>query len=133
VTGSDAASIRDALKAAVIQAMKQRDRGALAAYRTALGAIDNAESVPSGTSHQASAMELSAVGAGRTDVPRRLLTEQDMIDIVLQEANERRAAAESLGGTQLDAAQRLRHEASLLQALVVGTGPTPSGEAVTGH
>jgi hypothetical protein len=54
VTGSDAASIRDALKAAVIQAMKQRDRGALAAYRTALGAIDNAESVPSGTSHQAS-------------------------------------------------------------------------------
>jgi uncharacterized protein YqeY len=132
VTGSDAASIRDALKAAVIQAMKQRDRGALAAYRTALGAIDNAESVPSGTSHQASAMELSAVGAGRTDVPRRLLTEQDMIDIVLQEANERRAAAESLGGTQPDAAQRLRHEASLLQALVVGTGPTPSGEDVTG-
>jgi uncharacterized protein YqeY len=132
VTGSDAASIRDALKAAVIQAMKQRDRGALAAYRTALGAIDNAESVPSGTSHQASAMELSAVGAGRTDVPRRLLTEQDMIDIVLQEANERRAAAESLAGTQPDAAQRLRHEASLLQALVVGAGPTPSGEDVTG-
>ena len=87
--------------------MKQRDRGALAAYQTALG-------------------------AGRTDVQRRLRTEQEMIDIVRQEVDERRAAAESLGGAEPDAAQRLRHEASLLQALVVGTGPTPPGEDVTG-
>jgi hypothetical protein len=31
--------------------MKERDRSALAAYRTALAAIDNAEAVPLGEEH----------------------------------------------------------------------------------
>lgn len=110
--------------------MKQRDRGALAAYRTALGAIDNAESIPTDTSHQAGAIESSAVGTGQTDVQRRLLTEQDMIDLVRHEADERRVAAEALADAAPDAAQQLRHEASLLQALIDGTG-TPSGAEAT--
>lgn len=105
----------------------QRDRAALAAYRTALGAIDNAESIPMKESHRAGAIETSAVGPGQTDAQRRLLTEQDMIDIVLQEADDRRAAAESLADAEPGAAHQLRHEASLLQAVVDGTGSAPSG------
>jgi uncharacterized protein len=97
--------------------MKQRDRDALAAYRTALAAIDNAEAVPLGPCDQAGAIELSALGLGRTDAHRRQLTEQDMIDIVLHEADERRVAAESLTGAKPGAARQLHHEAGLLQAL----------------
>jgi uncharacterized protein YqeY len=117
VTAKDATSIRDALKSAVVQAMKRRDRDALAVYRTALAAIDNAEAVPVGSSTPAGAIELSAVGVGRTEAQRRALTEQDMIDIVLREADERRAAADSLAGVQPAAAQQLRREAGYLQAL----------------
>ncbi len=98
--------------------MKQRDRDALAVYRTALAAIDNAEAVPLGPSDAAGAIELSVVGPGRADVQRRLLTEPDMINIVLQEAHERRMAADSLAGAKPDTARRLHHEAGLLQALV---------------
>jgi hypothetical protein len=119
VTISDAESIRDALRVAVVRAMKQRDRAALAVYRTALAAIDNAEAIPLDESHHsAGAIELSPIGPGRTDAPRRSLTEQDMIDIVLSEARERRATATSLAGRNADAARRLDHEADLLQAMV---------------
>ncbi|MGH8962048.1 MAG: hypothetical protein ACRDWT_12825 [Jatrophihabitantaceae bacterium] len=108
--------------------MKQRDRGALATYRTALAAIDNAESIPSDESHRAGAIELSAVGVGTTEVQRRPLTQSDMVEIVAHEADERRIAAEDLARADPDAAQQLRREAGLLQALVEGTVRAPSGE-----
>lgn len=115
-------SIREALRAAIIRAMKERDREALAVYRTALAAIDNAEAVPLNQSHASpGAIELSVAGAGRTDVPRRSLTNTERIAIVHQEMQERRAAATSLAGGQPDAAQQLRREADLLQALVDST------------
>jgi uncharacterized protein YqeY len=117
VTAKDATSIRDALKSAVVQAMKRRDSEALAVYRTALAAIDNAEAVPIGPSNPVGAIELSAVGVGRTEAQRRALTEQDMIDIVLREADERRAAADSMSGLHPAEAQQLRREAGVLQAL----------------
>lgn len=113
-----ARSIRDGLRSAVVQAMKQGDRPALAAYRTALAAIDNAESVPMDHSHRAGAIETSPVGVGRADAPRRLLTEQDMVEIVRREVADRCASAASLAETRPDHAERLRREASLLQRLV---------------
>jgi hypothetical protein len=128
VTVNEAAPIRDLLKSAVLRAMKNRDREALAVYRTTLAAIDNAEAVPVGPSDQAGAIELSAVGPGRTDAQRRLLSEQNMIDIVLGEADERRVAAESLAGVKPGAAQRLHHEADLLQALAEHAVLTPPGK-----
>ena len=120
----DAESIRDLLRSAVLQAMKRRDRALLAMYRTALAAIDNAESVPGDEQYRAGAIELSPVGLGRADVPRRHLTEQDMIDIVLAEVHARRAAADALAGAEPGAAQQLRGEADVLRALLrrAGTG-----------
>ena len=98
--------------------MKERDRTALGAYRTALAAIDNAEAVPLGEEHRAGAVEHSAVGVGRTDVERRAITEQEMAEIVRLDVQDRLATANSLASANPDAAQRLRREASLLLALV---------------
>lgn len=110
-------TIRDTLRSAVSRAMKERDREALGACRTALAAIDNAEAVPVDESGPG-AIELTPVGPGRTDVPRHPLTENEMVGIVLHEVHERRTAAASLADTQAATAQRLSREADLLQSLV---------------
>lgn len=124
MTISNAASIRDALRSAVLQSMKERDRDALAVYRTALAAIDNAEAIPVDEPQQAAGpIELSPTGPGRTDAPRRALTEGDMVEIVRQEVHERRTAAAALAGAEPTAAQRLCREADLLESLV-----DPAGE-----
>ena len=98
--------------------MKARDRPALAVYRTALAAIDNAGAVPLTEEHRAGAVELSPVGVGETDAQRRSLTEQDMTEIVRREAQDRRATAESLAHANPGAAHQLRREASLLSDLL---------------
>lgn len=98
--------------------MKQRDREATTVYRAALGAIDNAEAVPASNDHRAGAIELSPAGVGRAEVPRRVLTEQDMIEIVVGEAQERSAAARILETANPARAQQLLHEAKLLLTFV---------------
>jgi uncharacterized protein YqeY len=98
--------------------MKDRDRAALATYRTALAAIDNAEAVPLADGHRAGAVELSPVGVGRTDAERRSITEQDMAEIVRLEAQDRRDTADSLARANPTAAQQLRREANLLADLL---------------
>jgi len=110
--------IRTALRSAITNAIKQRDRAALTAYRTALAAIDNAEAVPVGGEHRAGSIERSAAGVGRADAPRRGLNEQDMVEIVRREAGERRATADALGTMSPEAADQLRREADLLLALL---------------
>lgn len=98
--------------------MKDRDRAALAAYRTALAAIDNAGAVPLTEQHQAGAVELSPVGVGQTDAVRRSLTEQDMTEIVRREVQDRRDAADSLTLANSSAAEQLRCEANVLSDLL---------------
>jgi uncharacterized protein len=77
--------IRDQLKADLIKAMKARDKIAVATIRTMLGAIDNAEAVP---------LPQGLVFAmdGSAEVPRRLLTEEDIRAILTREWEERRRA-----------------------------------------
>jgi uncharacterized protein len=111
-------SMTIALRRAMTRAMKDRDRAALAAYRTALAAIDNAAAVPLAGGHRAGAVEQSPVGVGQTDAERRSLTEQDMTEIVRAEVQDRRATADSLAVTNPAAAQELRLEASLLADLL---------------
>lgn len=72
--------------------MKARDRRAAAALRSALAAIDNAESVDI-VDLKAGAIESSAVGLGAAEVARRHLTESDIERIVRAEIDERHAAA----------------------------------------
>jgi uncharacterized protein YqeY len=109
------ASLRDDLTAA----LKARNHVAITVLRSALAAIENAESVPAdhplnssiGNAHVAGA----ATGLGAADAERRQLTEADLRSIVGNEMRERSAAAdeyEQIGRTDL--AERLRAEAEVL-------------------
>ncbi|WP_447006598.1 GatB/YqeY domain-containing protein [Saccharothrix isguenensis] len=109
------ANLRGDLKAA----LKCRDAIAVAALRSALAAIENAEAVPAG--HQSDAVEGSehfagaASGLGAAEAERRHLTEADLRSIVENEIRERGVAADEydrLGRTDL--AVRLRAEAEVL-------------------
>jgi len=124
VSEREAGSVRAALKSAINKALKRRDRQAAAVYRAALGAIDNAEAVPADGTAPAGAIGASAVGVGRTDMPRRALSEPEMRAIVRGEADERRAAADLIETREPSVAERLRAEATLLLDLLGGLGNT---------
>lgn len=112
--------MRENLRADLKTAMKARDRVAIAALRSALSAIDNAEAVPieetptatEDTAHVAGA----ANGVGASEAARRELTDTDLRTIVEGEVRERTAAADEYArlGNE-DAATRLRAEADVLR------------------
>lgn len=88
--------------------------------RTLLGAIDNAESVaPDPASPTPSEAPMGSLGYA--DMPRRLLTEEDIRHLLWYEAEERRTSAESyetLGRD--DEARRLHAEVALIQRCLDG-------------
>ncbi|MEC3914988.1 hypothetical protein [Nocardia sp. CDC160] len=107
--------LRERLRAALPTAMKARDRAAVAALRSALAAIDNAEAVD-GSDVRAGAIETSPVGLGTAEVARRHLTESDITALVRTEIDDRLTAAKEYesrpGGA--DRAATLRAEAAAL-------------------
>lgn len=108
-------SVRDELQADLRRAMRERDRPAVRAIRTALGAIANAEAVPA-PAHLES--PLGSVGLSR-DVPRRELAAGDVREILRAEVHERRSALadyERHGGC--DQADELRAELRVLARYV---------------
>lgn len=112
-------TVRARLRSALPAAMKARDMTAVAALRSALGAIDNAEAVDAARAPTVNIGDAdianSAVGLGAGDVERLVLTETQMADIVRAEVADRRAAAadyERAG--RHDRAERLRGEAEVL-------------------
>src|SRR5919198_2611954 len=108
-------TLRQRLRDALRTAMKSRDRSAVAALRTTLAAIDNAEAVESSAADRASAIELSPVGAGVADVARRTLTEAQVEQIVRGEVAAREAAARDYDAAGApERAESLRAEARLL-------------------
>lgn len=98
--------------------MKAQRRDEMAALRTLIAAIDNAESVedplpasPSSSEHVAGAVR----GLGAADAARRSLSEHDLQRVIENELWERDAQAERL--TMLgraDEASRLRTEAHVI-------------------
>ncbi len=96
--------------------MKARDRVALAALRSTLAAIDNAEAVDrAGPVRERLAIEQTPVGVGAVEVPRRVLTEAEVEGIVRAEMAERVAAARDYDRKGWpDHAERLRREVSVL-------------------
>lgn len=97
--------------------MKSRDRAAVAAYRSALSALDNASAVPLTDEHKAGAIEASAVGPSAADVPRVELAEDEQREIILREVNEALDAAASMGADE-SAAAHMRIRADLLRAVL---------------
>lgn len=110
--------IRDALRTALTDAMKARDRAAASVYRQAIAAIANASAVPIETAPRAGAVESSAVGAGAADVTRRELTETDIHAVVCAEQRSHELAATELEPTHPAKAEEHRHAAALLGRLL---------------
>src|SRR5262245_1831305 len=83
------------LRGALPGALKARDRVAVAALRSALGAIDNAQAVEAPPAPLSGGVIAGAVtGLGAGEAPRRELSECDIAAIVRGEVADRRAAAE---------------------------------------
>jgi len=113
-----ATPLRQRLRAALGVAMKAGDRVAVAALRSGLSAIENAEAVDRGEdADRGLAIEQIAIGVGATEAERRVLTEADSERIVRGEIDEREAAARDydLAGRP-ERAERLRGEAQVLVA-----------------
>lgn len=111
--------MRATLRRDLTAALKARDRATVAALRSALAAIDNAEAVPvdQGKTRVAEGEHIAgaAIGAGSADVDRHQLTDSDVRAIVEKEASERSVAAhehEQLG--RHDIAAHLRTEVDIL-------------------
>jgi len=104
------------LRQALPAALKARDQVAVAALRSAVSAIDNAQAVEAPPSPRSGGVIAGAVtGLGAGDAPRRELSEDDIAAIVGAElAERRRAAADYERAGQVDAAARLRAEADVL-------------------
>lgn len=105
---------RDALRASLLTARKQRDAVRVSALRSALSAIDNAET-PDGPVPSAGALSERAVGAGAAEVARRVLTDAEIRALLTAEVDERRTAAEQLTTNGADdRASTVRAEAAVL-------------------
>ncbi|MBX6723341.1 MAG: hypothetical protein IRY92_08930, partial [Dactylosporangium sp.] len=86
--------LRQRLQDALPVALKARDRAAVAALRSALAAIANAEAVNRpAASDRGQAIEQTSVGVGVAEVERRVLTADQVEQIVRAEVAERLAAA----------------------------------------
>jgi hypothetical protein len=118
----DAQALRAALRHGLITALKARDTDAVAALRTTIAAIDNAQAVPASaptpTPTVASAHVAGArSGAGSTEAARRQLGRSELRDILRGQVTEHAREADrydALG--QSEAAARLRRRARALAA-----------------
>jgi uncharacterized protein YqeY len=116
-------SLQDRLNAALRGALRARDQAAIAAFRSALAAIANAEAVridPDGRTDTGSAhFAGAAAGLGAAEAPRRTLSEEAITALVRAEVTERQTAASqyALAGHEQRAA-RLTAEADALLAVL---------------
>jgi uncharacterized protein YqeY len=118
----EVAPLRAALRRGLTTALKARDTEAMAALRTAIFAIDNAEAIAT-TDTQATVTSADIAGASRgvgsTEAVRQSLGIGQLRDIVGGQITEYAREADrydALG--RPDAADRLRHRARILTAYV---------------
>lgn len=91
--------VRDAMRAQLRPAMRERDRDVVAALRVGIAALDNAEAVPSApqpTDH-----------GHVPDVARRELGRDEVVALLDAEVAEARRALAEVGGLSDDARRRL--------------------------
>ena len=147
MTQSNEDDLRDRLRRALPVAMKAQDRPAVAALRSTLAAIDNAEAVdpdeawpddmdedvyPAGWEAVDTGAAVvdparpgfagTVAGVGATEVKRRTLSAAETEEIVRGEIDVREAAAAILERVgQHDRAKRLHAEVKVLRSHVNGT------------
>jgi len=111
--------VQQQLRTDLTAAMRARDAVAVAALRSALAAIGNAEAVPvvpdGGATSSSEHVAGARVGLGAAEAPRRALSADDVAALVRAEATERGAAAEQMAALgRPEVAERLRAEAAVL-------------------
>src|SRR5919201_2247574 len=99
--------IRARMRRGLVEAMKARDQQAVAALRTTLAAIDNAEAIENdevvdddevdagwvlNADDEHPAVAGSVLGVGAAEVDRRILTPEETAEVVRDEATAREAA-----------------------------------------
>lgn len=116
--------MRSDLRRDLTAALKARDRVAVAALRSVLAALENAEAVPTAATDNTAGNEHFAgatAGLGAAEAQRRDLTEADVRSIIEAEVRDRTSAAqeyERLG--RADQAAHLRAEADVLRRYLPG-------------
>jgi uncharacterized protein YqeY len=110
------ATLRDELLAA----RKDRDATRVSALRSALSAIDNAETPDDARVDAPSSGKIAnaVVGLGAAEVVRRELSDAQIRDLVQSEIDERLAAAREIYGSHAERAAGLRAEAAVLTDLL---------------
>ncbi len=121
--------LRAVLRDALVGAMKDRDQIAVAAFRSALGVIDNAEAADPAQAPivQPGTIAGGVVGLGAGEVPRRELSEEQLVTRLRAEVADWEAtAADYQRHGRSDSAMRLHAEAAILAdllRLLDATGP----------
>ncbi len=113
----DSVRLRQRLRERLKVALTARDSIAVAAFRSAMGAIDNAEAVDAPAPARGPAHV--RLGVGATETARRVLSAQDVVDVIEAEIRERAAAAAEY--QRLDRAEQasmLKAEAAALQTFL---------------
>ncbi len=119
MSGDPGTGLRERMSVALTASMKARDRVAVAALRSALARVANAEAMPVETVPRAGAIEQARVGAGAADAPRRELTEDDVRGIVEAEVAEHDHAAQHFTDIgRPDDAARVAAQADVLRELL---------------
>ena len=104
--------VREQMKADLRQAMKARQSATVATLRAVLAALDNAEAVPVPVSPRPE----EPVFGQRHEVPRKLLSTDDIRQLIQKEADERRAASLKYANLGQSAeAERLQTAATLIE------------------
>ena len=117
---------RETLRAQLLTARKNRDQTRVSALRSALSAIDNAETPDVATPADATSEVLTdgpiagaGSGLGSTEVARRQLTDAQIRALIRAEVDERLSAAEQLADNGAeDRAAAVRSEADVLTAVL---------------
>ena len=118
-------SLQARMRAALGEALDSRDRVAVAALRSALSAIANAEAVrparPGRTRPSSEHIAGAVAGLGAGEAARRELSDADITAIVAAEITERLTAANDYDRLDRpDRSARLRREATFLSDLLAG-------------
>ncbi|WKG05477.1 glutamyl-tRNA amidotransferase [Mycolicibacterium sp. HK-90] len=115
---------RAKLRESLLAARKSRDATSVTAIRSALSAIDNAETPqPDQTDTRTGGAIAGAVtGVGSTEMARRVLTDREVRDLIRAEIDERLAAADQYTANgHSDRASDLQSQAAVLTQLLAET------------
>ncbi|OBF39286.1 glutamyl-tRNA amidotransferase [Mycolicibacterium peregrinum] len=116
---------RDRLRESLLSARKARDTNRTAAIRSALSAIDNAETPQADQTNTriGGAIAGAVSGVGSTEVARRVLSDDEVRDLLRAEIDERLSAASGyIANGHHERASELQSQAAVL-AQVLGQPP----------